>query len=283
MADRTYAEAAALLGYDPRAHDDERSLRSTTHVQIGLFLCGVASSRALGAQGIWPDIVAGHSVGAFAAAVTAGAVAFDDALRAVRVRGQAMEELFPNGYGMGVCVGVALADVRAVVAHAYQCGERVYIANVNAAAQIVVSGTLDAIDAVLSQCRALGARRAERLPVAVPSHCELMEPVARAVREALHGVPFDRPRGTYVSSMRAAILRHAPEVRDDLSEGVRNAVRWEESARLMLELGARLGIEAVPGRVLTDLWEAHHRFRAEAMDGSRIDSIVALARRYRTA
>ena len=278
-AESTFEEAAGTLGYDPRTRDDARSLDSTTNVQIGLFLCGIASARALAADGVTAQIVAGHSVGAFGAAVTAGAIAFGDALLAVRARGRAMEERFPAGYGMGVCVGVALGTVRAIVERARGGGECVYIANVNATAQIVVSGALSAIDGVLEEFRARGARRAERLPVSVPSHCELMEPVARAVREALQGVPFAAPRCTYVSSMRPEILRRAGEIAEDLSEGVCSAVRWEESARLIVELGTRLAVEVVPGHVLTDLWEPGERLRAAAMDGSRLDSIAALARR----
>jgi malonate decarboxylase epsilon subunit len=278
-AERTFEEAEGVLGYDPRSRDDARSLESTENVQVGLFLCGVASARALAAQGVSAQIVAGHSIGAFGAAVTAGAIAFEDALRAVCTRGRAMTALFPDGYGMGVCVGVAVGSVRTIVERARARGACVYVANVNASAQVVVSGAIEAIDDVLRELRAQGARRAERLPVSAPSHCELMEPVAGAVRRALRDVKVQSPRCAYMSSVRPAILRSAAEIAEDLSEGVCRAVNWEESARLIVELGVRLALETVPGHVLTDLWEHDERLRAVAMDGVRIDSIRALAGR----
>lgn len=279
-AERTFEAAARILGYDPRERDDEASLRSTVHAQIGLFLCGVASARALQSRDAHVTIVAGHSVGAFSAAVACESLSFDDALRAIVVRARTMERLFPAGYGMGVCAGIAQTAVRTIVEGIRASGGTLYVANVNAPAQIAISGSLDAIDEALDRCRRSGARRAERLAVAVPSHCPLMQPAAAAVRRQLQNAIVETPRIGYVSAMRAALVRDAAGVIDDLSDGVAHEVRWDAAARLLEELGTKLAIEAVPGRVLTDLWEAPGALRPHAMDGARLDSSAALARRY---
>ena len=280
QAQRTFDDAARVLGYDPRERDDEASLRSTVHAQIGLFLCGVASARALQSRNAQATIVAGHSVGAFSAAVACGSLSFEDALRALAVRARTMEQLFPSGYGMGVCAGIAQASVRAIVERIRASGGTLYVANVNAPAQIAISGALDAIDEALERCRRGGARRAERLAVAVPSHCPLMLPAAAAVRERLQSAIVEAPRAGYVSAMRACLVRDGAGVIDDLCDGVAHEVRWDAAARLIEELGTKLAIEAVPGRVLTDLWESDAALRAHAMDGAPLDSSAALARRY---
>jgi malonate decarboxylase epsilon subunit len=275
-----FAEAAAILGYDPRERADDQSLRSTVHVQVGLLLCGLASLRVLEEYDAHPSLVAGQSVGAFAAAVACGSLGFADALNAVLVRAQVMERLYPSGYGMGVCAGVGEGTVRAAVDRLRASGRQVYVANVNAAAQIAVSGELLAVDSLLEQCRRGGARRAERLAVAVPSHCELMQPVADALRERLSGSAFLPPRVAYVSATAGAILRDAQAIRDDLCDGVAREVRWDRAAGLIHELRTRCALEAVPGRVLTDLWTSDDRMRVAAMDGARLDSSAALVRRY---
>lgn len=270
----TFDEAAGVLGYEARTRDDAAALRSTVDVQLDLLVAGVASARVLAAHGVSPDAVAGHSVGGFAAAVTADAMAFGDALHVVRERARAMESIFPSGYGMGVLAGLPERTVRALVR------DGVYVANVNAPAQAVLAGERAAVAAVLDAGRAAGARRAELLDVAVPSHCPLLAPVAERLREVLRDVPLRDPRVAYVGSVGARVLRRANDLRDDLAAGVANPVRWHDASTLLVEMGARLLIEAVPGHVLTDLAKAAFpQVRAIAFDDAGAQSIAALARR----
>lgn len=273
-------EAASLLGYDPRTHQDEASLRSTVHAQIGLLLCGVASARVLEERGVVPAMVAGHSIGAFAAAVCAGSLSFETAIRAVNVRARAMQDAFPRGYGMGVVLGVTETSMRRIVAQARERGGDVFVANVNAPTQIAIGGDDAAIERVLEAARAAGARRAERLPVAVPSHGALLEPVAQAVRAVLREATVRAPSIAYLSAMTVRAARDAADVREDLSEGVAHEVRWDETARLMVERGATLVVEAVPGCVLTDLFVAADAdVRAESLENAGARSVAALAAR----
>jgi malonate decarboxylase epsilon subunit len=280
-SERIFEQAHAILGYDARAFDDERAQRSTVHVQIGLFLCGAICAATLIDADVRPAIVAGHSVGAFGGAVAANAIQFDAALRTIVVRARAMERLFPSGYGMAVCAGISTADVRSIVAQHRTNGESVFVANVNAETQTVIAGSDAALDAVIRVCAQRGARRAERLPVAVPSHCELLEPVAAELRGVLSEDECSTPSCVDLSGMSGRAMRTGAEVRADLCGGVAREVRWIDVARLIDELGATLTIECIPGRVLTDLFEPGARARHEFMDGMSLHSIVALARRER--
>ncbi len=277
-AAEVFEEARDVLGYDARTRDGFTEGDSTVDVQIALLVGGVASARLLAANGVEARAVAGHSVGTFAAAVTAGALAFADALRVVRERATAMEALFADGYGMVAIVGLREAAVRSLVAAGAALGEPVYIANVNAPTQFVLAGKDEALDRALVRARAAGARRAERLEVAVPSHCALLAPVQDRLQSALAGVEVRAPRIAYVGSVGARILRDASSVRVDLAAGVAHEVRWCDALTTLVELDSTLLIEAVPGRVLTDLAQtAFPSVRAVALEESSTPSLRALA------
>jgi malonate decarboxylase epsilon subunit len=276
LAAPVFDEADAMLGYRTGKRDDVVSLGSTVDVQLGLLIAGVASARVLEANGVRPDAVAGHSVGGFAAAVTAGAIAFADAIAVVAERARAMERLFPSGYGMGVLAGLPERTVREIV-----CGlDQVYIANVNAPAQCVIAGENTALGSALDAGRVAGARRADRLDVAVPSHCPLLAPVRARLEEVLADVEVRDPAITYVGSVGPRVIREGRALRDDLATGVAREVRWHDTSTMLVEMGARIFIEAIPGHVLTDL--AHTAFpdlRAIALDDMSAQSAAALARR----
>jgi malonate decarboxylase epsilon subunit len=248
-------------------------MRSTVDVQLLLLERGVASARALAAAGVEPDALAGHSVGGFAAAVTAGAIAYEDAEGIVRERARAMEALFPLGYGMAVIAGLPERTVRALAGDAY-------IANINAPMQIVLAGTDAALARAVDAAIAQGARRAERLDVPVPSHCGLLEPVARRLHEMLAEVDVRDPKLPIVGSVGPRVIRDAEALRDDLARGVAHEVRWHDASTLLVEMGATLLIEAAPGHVLSDLaQQAFPDVRAIALETSGSASAAALARR----
>ncbi len=274
-AGAVFEEARGVLGYDARTRDGGES---TVDAQIALLVGGVASARLLAANGIEACAVAGHSVGTFAAAVTAGALAFADALRVVRERATAMETLFAGGYGMAAIVGLREAAVRSIVAAGAALGEPVYVANVNAPTQFVLAGKGEALEGALARARAAGARRADRLDVAVPSHCALLAPVQDRLESVLSGIEVRAPRMAYVGSAGARVLRDARSIRADLAAGVAHEVRWCDALRTLVELDTTLLIEAVPGRVLTDLAQAAFpSVRAVALEESSVRSLRALA------
>ncbi len=280
LAAPVFDEANAVLGYETRTRDDVVSLASTVNVQLGLLIAGVASARMLEALGARPSVVAGHSVGGFAAAVTAGAMRFADALDAVAERARTMERLFPSGYGMGVIAGLPEGAVREIVRSVAHESAPVYIANVNAPTQCVIAGANAALGTALEAAAAAGARRADRLDVAVPSHCPLLAPVQARLEAVLANIELRDPKITYVGSVGPRVIRDARGLREDLAAGVAHDVRWHDASTLLVELGVTTAIETIPGHVLTDLARAAFpQVRAIALDDTGVPSAAAVARR----
>lgn len=247
---RTLAEASDVFGRPILELDDAAALASTRAVQVGLLTAGVACARALAEEGVAAGAVAGLSVGAFAAAVACGALDFASALRLVDLRGALMENAYPAGFGMTVIAGLNEAEVSDVLAAS---GGEAYLANLNAPRQIVIAGSDASLAAASAAARARGARKTERLDVAVPSHCELLAPAAVRLAEAAAQLPFAAPRVPYIANRHARPCRTAAAVRDDLAGNLRYPVRWHDATRLMFELGVRVFIEAAPGHALSDL------------------------------
>ena len=280
----TLREAGEVLGRDPLELDGADALASNVAAQLALLVAGVACARALAAGDARPDFVAGHSVGAFPAAVGAGVLAFSDAVRVVELRAGAMQDAYPEGYGMGVIVGL---DERAVAGLVERAGGEdgpVYSTNVNAPRQLSVSGSEAAVERALELARRSGATRAKRLPVPVPSHSPLMAEVADKLSEALDGITLRPPVVPYVSNVGGRALRGPEEVRDDLARSVARPVRWHEGTSLLYELGVRLFVELPPGDVLARLAaSAFPDARSFAVGSGGLDSALLLTRKEREA
>jgi malonate decarboxylase epsilon subunit len=278
----TLDEAAAVLGIEVMSLDDAAALASTVAVQLGVLIAGVAVMRALTDTGVQADAAAGLSVGAFGAAVACGALSFADALPLVKLRGECMEQAYPRGYGMAAIVGLDEHQVAAIVQHVGGAAAQIYLANINAPTQIVVSGADRALDAALAAARRAGARWAERMAVTVPSHCPLLNAVAGRLAAAMAAVDMRDPQRPYVGNRRARVVRDAQGVRDDLIHNVAHAVRWHDSMTVLYELGVRLFIEPPPGQVLTRLaQQAFADARAIGVEGVQLESVVLLAQRER--
>ncbi len=248
----TLQEAGAVLGREILDLDAEPALRSTVAVQLGLLVAGVATARALMAEGVVPAMVAGLSIGSFAAAVTAGAIGLADALRLVDRRARLMEQACPAGYGMAAVTGLPQRRVEAIIAEAGRVAP-LYLANLNGPAEFALSGADAALDHAIAAARQAGARRAERLAVAVPSHSPLMDGAAAALVSDAGAVPMAAPRILYAGNRRARMLRDAAAVREELTTNLAHPVRWADDVALMAEHGATLFLEMPPGDVLTRL------------------------------
>ena len=143
------SRATGVLGCDVLDLDSTDALGSTVAAQLALLVTGAAAARILVEEGGMPDFVAGHSVGAFAAAVVAGVLAYADALRLVDLRARAMHEAYPHGYGMGVVVGLDEQTVSRLAAESATPKDPVHAGNVNAPLQVGVSGADSALERVL--------------------------------------------------------------------------------------------------------------------------------------
>jgi len=250
---QTLAEAADVLGVDPLTLDTAKALRSTVSVQLCLLIAGVSVARTLVRQEAAPDMVAGLSIGAWPAAVVAGVLDFSDALRLVRLRGQLMEEAYPNGYGMVAVIGLAEPEVSAVVEQVHSAATPAYVANLNAERQIVVAGNDAALEQVTTLAQARGASTVSRLCMPVPSHCPLLDAQAAELAAAAAKVSAHTPQITYVSSSRARALFRANLIVEDLPWNMARPVLWHDTMRHAFERGARLAVEVAGSGALSRL------------------------------
>ncbi|WP_341248901.1 malonate decarboxylase subunit epsilon [Cupriavidus pauculus] len=282
---RTLAEASESLGDDILVHDDAAHLASTVSVQLCLLVAGVASARALLADGAPAHAVAGLSIGAFAAAVVAGVLPFADAVRLVAMRGALMETAYPSGHGMTAILGLDAGRLEAIVARVHRIDAPVYMANYNADTQMVIAGADAAMARVAELALAAGARSAQRVAIAVPSHCALLDDAANALHRAFTEPSLvqslKRPALRYFSASAARELRDPARIAEDLALNMSRPVRWHETMLLARACEMRLAVEMPPGNVLTRLCQPLFA-QAVALSDMRADSVMVLMQREAT-
>ena len=269
-------EASDSLGEQVLALDSQAALQSTRAVQLCLLLAGVAWARWLMQRSPAPDYVAGLSIGAYPAAVAAGALGFADAVQLVALRGELMQRAYPQGYGMTAVSGLDLASIERLLA---EVGGEVYLANLNSDNQIVIAGSDTAMAEVAAKARSRGQGVARRLAVSVPSHCRLLDGPAAELAEAFANVALRRPRLTYLSGSSARPIFDPQRLRDDLAGNMARLVDWRATLRTAYERGVRLHLEIPPGSVLSGLARpVFEQGRVLAIEGTRPDTLDALLR-----
>jgi len=274
--------ASRALGEDVLSWDTSEALRSTVAAQICLLTAGVAMAAVLTRRGAPPDMLAGLSIGAYPAAVVAGVLGFEDAVRLVRLRANLMQSRFPSGYGMVAVSGLEARMLQPLVDAVHKPGEPVYLANFNAPAQLVISGSNAALQQVAALALKKGAARAIRIDIAVPSHCPLFDEDAQALQLAFDEVAVRDPTLEYLSASRARVLWDGREIAHDLAYNLARPVLWHDTARLAWERGARLAVEMPSGSVLSGLTApVFAGGRVACSDNHRPDSLAALIRRAR--
>jgi len=234
-----FEEASDALGMDVAKlcfEGPEDALQLTANTQPAVLTVSVAAARVLAERGVRPSMVGGHSLGEYSALVVAGALAFRDAVRVVRQRGEFMQEAVPVGTGaMAAILGVDLAVVEEVCREAAR-GEVVDVANINAPGQIVVAGNRGAVERAVALAAERGGRRSVLLPVSAPFHCRLMAPAAErstknesesaAVHAKLAGSIAATAPGRSPSASEAACCSAASGSRSRFSA---SAIRWSSS------------------------------------------------------
>jgi malonate decarboxylase epsilon subunit len=260
--------------------DTEQALSSTVSVQLAIFISGVTATRIMQAEGVKPDVVAGLSVGAFAAAFAAGALAFKDGLSLVKLRAELMEKAYPSGYGLAAVIGLSETHLSQIVSEINKPESPVFVGNLNAPTQFVIAGSDFGMEAVLNRAKNEGARTAKRLPVSVPSHCVLLKSVADELARRFAQIEIKTPNAIYVSNRRARALRDPDGIREDLATNIAYPVRWHDATTVAYERGIRFFIELPPGHTLTDLAStAFADARSIALSQMSIDSAVKLIKR----
>ena len=235
----------------------EDQLTLTTNTQPALMAVSLAALRALEAEGIsvhqHAAFVAGHSLGEYSALAAAGALTVTDAARLLRIRGNAMQKAVPVGEGaMAALLGLDFATAVAVAKEAAE-GEVCEAANDNAPGQVVISGAKAAVTRAIDIAKAKGAKRAMLLNVSAPFHCELMQPAADGMAEALFTAAIAAPIVPIFTNVAAAPTTDPEVIRKQLVAQVTGTVRWRESVSAMAGAGVDKFVEVGAGKVLSGL------------------------------
>jgi [acyl-carrier-protein] S-malonyltransferase len=231
---------------------DPSALATTSFVQPALLACDVAAFRVLEAEGMSFVGAAGHSLGEFAALVGAGVIPLAEALDLVVVRGEAMQRAGEERPGaMTALLGVGTADAAALCDEARD-DEELVVANENSPAQVVISGSVAAIERAESIAKERRIR-AMRLSVAGAFHSPLMEPARAAIDERLASIAFAPPRFPVAENVSGALEDDPEALLSLVRRQVVSPVRWDSSVRALADAGATSFLEAGPGDVLTKL------------------------------
>ena len=258
------------------------AIRMTRNAQPALFATSMAAVRVLEAELGAPltsrgGMTAGHSLGEYAALAASGSLSISDAARLLRQRGDSMQSAVPVGEGaMAAILGGDEDQINAILADAKSSG-LVQIANDNAPGQIVISGDAGAVDAAIEFAKAAGLRRAIKLPVSAPFHCDLMAPAADAMAKLLADTNLLDALMPLYCNVSAAAETRADHLQANLVTQVTARVRWRESLLAMSAAGAMKFIELGTGKVLSGLVKRSIESDAVVnMDGpDDLDSVLA--------
>lgn len=251
-----WAEADEALGFRLSTlcfEGPEAELALTANTQPAILTASIAALAVIRARtGIAPALALGHSLGEFSALVAVGALRFSDAVRLVRLRGQAMQEAVPAGTGaMAAVIGMSDAEVEQLCADAAQ-GQVCSPANENGGGQIVVAGHAEAIERLISLAKER-KRRAIPLKVSAPFHCALMQPAALRLEVALREIEVGPMHAPVITNVEAEPNADPSRVAELLVRQVTSRVRWEASVRKAVHMGVSRAIEVGHGKVLAGL------------------------------
>jgi [acyl-carrier-protein] S-malonyltransferase len=233
----------------------EAELMLTANTQPAIVTTSIAALAALreAVPGMPPPIcAAGHSLGEYSALVAAGALELEAAVRLVELRGRAMQQAVPQGEGAMAAVMGGDAEAVTRLCESAAQGEVLSPANFNAPGQVVIAGTAGAV-ARATELAASQKLKAIPLKVSAPFHCSLMQPAADAVEAALSGVTVGLLAFPIVSNVEAEPNTDPARVRELLVRQVASPVRWEQSMRCAVRMGADRALEIGPGKVLAGL------------------------------
>lgn len=239
-----------ILGFritDIMFEGTEDDLKATKVTQPAIFLHSVVLALA---QEQKPDMVAGHSLGEFSALVAAGALSFEDGLKLVSLRAQAMQKCCEKQPGAMAAV-IALPDD--VIEKVCADIPGVVPANFNSPGQVVISGEAEAVDQACAAFKAAGAKRALRIPVSGAFHSPLMEPAREELARAIEATPFRAPFCPVYQNVTAAPTVDPAVIKDNCLRQLTSPVRWTASVQNMLAHGASHFVELGPGTVLQGL------------------------------
>jgi len=253
LAQELFEQANKILGFNithTMFEGTAEDLKQTKVTQPAIFLHSVILAKTLG-NSFKPDMVAGHSLGEFSALVANGALTFEDGLKLVSQRAQAMQkacEMQPST--MAAVLGLDDAIVEKICAETEGI---VVAANYNCPGQLVISGDIDAINRACETLKEAGARRALVLPVGGAFHSPIMEPAREELAAAIENTSFGQPNCPIYQNVTASAVTDETKIKANLILQLTSPVRWTQSIQQMIADGATHFTEVGPGKVLQGL------------------------------
>jgi [acyl-carrier-protein] S-malonyltransferase len=256
FARRFFETANDILGFrlsDVMFNGTEEDLKQTKVTQPAIFLHSVIAYKMI--EGATPHMVAGHSLGEFTALVINGTLPFEDALKLVSIRAQAMQKACEaNPSAMAAVLALADDVAEKICAEiTAETGELVVPANYNCPGQLVISGSNAGIDIACERLKAAGAKRALKLPVGGAFHSPLMEPAREELANAILNTSFHRPSCPVYQNVVAKAVTDPEQIKQNLIDQLTGPVRWTQTIEAMIADGATSFSEVGPGKVLQGL------------------------------
>lgn len=257
VIEQVFSQASKVIGKDLwqlAQTGPEEALNQTVNTQPILLTASVALWQAWQQEGYpSPKLLAGHSLGEYSALVCAQALALEEAVKLVELRGKFMQEAVPQDQGaMAAVLGIENNVLQAVCEEAAQ-GEVVSAVNFNAIGQTVIAGTKTAVLRAAELAKAKGAKKVILLPVSVPSHCALMKGASVLLAKALESTPIVSPKIPVVHNVDIEISQHPDDIRARLVAQLYCPVRWVETIQRFADEGITVVVECGPGKVLSGL------------------------------
>ena len=253
LAKELFDKADEILGFkitDVMFAGTDEQLKETKVTQPAVFLHSVISALCLG-DNFKPAMVAGHSLGEFSALVASGALSFEDGLRLVAARANAMQKACEANPGtMAAIIGVDDEKVEEICAEVSKDGKLVIPANYNCPGQLVISGDIEAINEACEKLKEAGAKRALPLKVGGAFHSPLMQPAKDELQAAIEQTTFSTPKCPVYQNVDAKPYTDAAEIKANLIAQLTSPVRWTKSVQKMIADGADDFTECGPGKAL---------------------------------
>ena len=254
VAKEMFEKANEIVGFnitDLMFNGTDEDLRQTKVTQPAIFLHSVILAKTMG-DDFNPDMVAGHSLGEFSALVAAGALSFEDGLRLVSARAQAMQKACEKTPSTMAAV-LALPDAKVEELCASVTEGVVVPANYNCPGQIVISGSIEGVDAACAKMLEAGAKRALKLKVGGAFHSPLMEPARAELADAIAHTDFHAPKCPVYQNVNAEPQTDPKTIKKNLIAQLTAPVRWTQTIQNMIAAGADTFVEVGPGAVLQGL------------------------------
>ncbi|KRL96156.1 ACP S-malonyltransferase [Limosilactobacillus equigenerosi] len=236
--------------------DTADAYQDSVQIQLSILLLQIDQVDRLQKLDWNPTLVAGHSLGVFAAAYAAKVISKEDVFKLVALRAKLMQECYPEGYGMGVVVGLSRSEVKKLVAQVHSETNPVYISNQNSEMQNTVSGKISAIEEMLELAKENGASKAKLLHVPNPSHSPLMQKAADQLNAFISTLDLHKPSCIYLANYNGHAVKNLEDITYDLGNNLIYPVLWETMMQVALEYQPTSSCEFSPGTAFTKLLKA---------------------------